>query len=72
MYQTNMYTAKARGGPRDGVKLSAGPEWDGAVRKPQQRNNVTYYPGRYKFNPIAWHWDWFADTAARVVRRKQK
>lgn len=44
----------AKGGPRDGVKLSASTGWDGRVLK---RTGKQPYPGRYKWNGRNWVWE---------------
>jgi len=71
-----MYTGNAKGGPRNGVKLTASINWDGRVKdskfrcKPAsriggrprtEREPGYYHPGRYVFNPYECTWDWRAD-----------
>lgn len=52
-----MWEGKAVGGPRDGVKVGAGPRWDGRVAKNEGKG--TYWPGRYKWDYEELHtWVW--------------
>jgi hypothetical protein len=61
-------------GPRDGVKLSCPPNWDGRVGLPQQGPGgaaTRYYPGRYQwlFDPTSntYTWIWNRDRAKEAV-----
>lgn len=57
-----MLTGIALGGPRHGVKLTAGPRWDGVVRHQQPGSMAAEaglaYPGRYKFDFVIDTWVW--------------
>lgn len=50
------------GGPRNGVKLSAPPTWNGMVRKNPKNSNSPDtgdpYPGRYVYDPVVDAWVW--------------
>lgn len=50
-----MLTAKAVGGPRDGVKLSAVVTWDGIVRY-ITNHGIHMHPGHYKWRIDCWKW----------------
>jgi len=56
-----MFEGKAKGGPLNGVKLTAPYEWDGFVNKPRTKSEQpkTYLPGRYvwKFADQLWQWE---------------
>ena len=67
-----MLTGVAKGGPRDGVKLSAGNLWDGRIALPQKASNSEhghepkhpkYYLGWYKWNVFARTWIWHPASA---------
>lgn len=53
-----METGIAIGGPRDGVKLSAGPSWDGRVKDIRHSMGAIerYFPGRYRWVERVWLW----------------
>jgi hypothetical protein len=54
-----VFEGKGRGGPRDGIKLTAGPKWDGRVRLPGKEMEVArthFYPGFYKWTGTDWLW----------------
>jgi len=57
-----MLTGIAIGGPRHGVKLSAGPNWNGVVRYQSPGSSAPEtgipYPGRYVFDPVTDTWVW--------------
>jgi hypothetical protein len=48
-----MCTGRARKGPLDGVKISAGPRWDGKIAKPKSDE---YHPGHYQWTGHDWLW----------------
>lgn len=57
-----MYQAVARGGPRDGIRLTAPLDWDGRVMRPTKLSNGKpegYYVGNYVFNVDTFTWDWY-------------
>lgn len=56
MDDARMLHGTAIGGPRHGVKLSAGPNWNGVVRKGSEAMEA--YPGRYIFDFRAGIWEW--------------
>lgn len=63
-----MMTGVAVGGPRDGVKLSAGSSWDGRVRLRPPKNEqempsskIIFHPGYYKWYPKYDSWVWISD-----------
>ena len=66
-----MYTSIAQGGPRDGIKLTCPPQWDGRVRVPtktEQPVKIPWYPGRYLWE--AWAgWVWYEDIEIPQFRR---
>lgn len=54
-----MYEGIGRGGPRDGVKLTAGSRWDGRVKVPgkEMEGRAThFYPGYYQWTGKDWLW----------------
>lgn len=54
-----MLTGKAVGGPRDGVRLSAGVSWDGRVALKREGNtgsSTLWHPGRYVWQDETWTW----------------
>lgn len=57
-----LVTGYARGGPRNGVKLSAPSTWDGRVRKPPRNKwdetSPKMYPGKYiwRQDELVWLW----------------
>lgn len=57
-----MLTGVAVGGPRHGVKLTAGPHWNGIVRHQAPGSNMAEaglpYLGRYKFDVAVGTWIW--------------
>lgn len=48
----------AIGGPRAGIKLTSGHEWDGRVAKPKQNMNrlTVFYAGHYRWTRDGWKW----------------
>ena len=57
-----MLQSRALGGPRDGVKLTAGPSWNGRVETPQSTPKAPkYYGGRYVWDWDFQAWIWHAD-----------
>lgn len=57
-----MYEGFAMGGPRDGVKLTAGARWDGRVQTPEATAKVPkYFKGRYEWDWDFRAWVWHAD-----------
>ena len=57
----NVFEGVARGGPRDGIKLTASPGWDGVVyHPPRGSGKPAPYPGRYRFDYEANTWVWEA------------
>lgn len=59
-----MLIGYAQGGPRNGVKLSAGIDWDGRIPMPREGVGAQkFYPGHYEWvfkdpeRPIGiWEW----------------
>ncbi|MGH7774435.1 MAG: hypothetical protein ACREQA_19605 [Candidatus Binatia bacterium] len=52
-----MLKGRAVGGPRHGVVLTAGIEWEGIILRKHQRNNSRhYYQGRYIWHRNTWEW----------------
>ena len=80
-----MLEGKAKGGPRDGVKLSAPPRWDGRVRMPGSAANhnvtdpesmrVKFYQGHYDWKPLRWTevhtWVWVPHHVADQPKRNK-
>lgn len=57
-----MYEGVGVGGPRNGIKLSAGPTWDGRIKKKGNENkndNGAYHRGRYIWDADLQVWEWF-------------
>lgn len=52
-----MLIGKAKGGPRDGVKLTAEHAWDGLVRTGDGKFD-TYYSGYYYWSVSQQTWVW--------------
>lgn len=80
----NMWEGLAKGGPRDGVRLTAGSSWDGRVKdsafRQKQRDGRPktrfpesepgyYHPGHYMYNPYSFIWEWFPNT--ELARKEQ-
>jgi hypothetical protein len=62
-----MLEGSAVGGPRDGVKLSAGPGWNGKIKRksigsnePEPTKQEAFYPGYYQWDPH-YGWVWIPD-----------
>ena len=54
-----LITARANGGPRNGIKLSCPELWDGRVRKSEGRTGgITYYAGHYTLNTYKGNTTW--------------
>lgn len=54
-----MIEGRARGGPRDGIKITASSTWNGKVKEPRQREDakiIRYYKGRYVWDGETWRW----------------
>jgi hypothetical protein len=54
-----MYEGKARGGPRNGIKLTAGARWDGRVKLPgkeMEGKSSHFYKGYYQWTGSDWLW----------------
>jgi hypothetical protein len=63
-----MYEGLAIGGPRDGVKLTAQPDWDGRIafydRTPFHTPVQRHHPGRYKWDTALNTWVWYPHNPA--------
>lgn len=57
-----MLTGIANGGPRDGVKLTCPPSWNGLIKRPatiytrSTYDPKAYYPGYYVWSASEWVW----------------
>lgn len=61
-----MLTGIASGGPRDNVKLSAPPLWDGIVYKTTKGRSP--YKGRYVWTKNKWKWETNTeDNSKRII-----
>jgi hypothetical protein len=59
MAQPQTLTGYAVGGPRDRVKLTASPRWDGLViQKKTQGQRILYYSGYYIWSIETSKWVW--------------
>lgn len=77
----------AKGGPRNGIRLSASPRWDGRVRKPTSKLNhgvtdpesmrVSFYQGHYVWKPVSTPptfyetWVWITHQVADQPKRNK-
>lgn len=67
-----MVEGTARGGPRDGVKLTASPNWDGRVKVPGKEiegRESHFYPGYYKWTGKDWLW---LPVSGKVSKQRTK
>jgi len=69
-------TGKAVGGPRDGIKLTAGVDWDGRVQvfttsAPDDKRGRTYHKGRYIWSDVTSTWNWRADEKSPDARTQR-
>lgn len=55
-----MNKGRAVGGPRDGIMLTAGADWDGRIKLPTAHGHSkaleSYYPGYYAWVRGVWRW----------------
>ena len=65
-----MNIGTAYGGPRDGVRLSAGSSWDGRVRTAGSSDSdpiKRYYPGYYVWSVEVSMWVWIPSNEPAVT-----
>lgn len=65
---SQMYEGRAVGGPRNGVKLSAGHSWDGIVYRATRQHDEYHsmrraHPGRYIWQATDGTWLWITNEA---------
>lgn len=64
-----MLQSFAMGGPRDGIKLTAGLKWDGRVRLPGSTDKAPkYHRGRYEWDWDYNAWIWHSEVKAGTPR----
>lgn len=74
---SEMVEGRAVGGPRDGIMLTASPNWDGRVQrsgKARQHNTteLQYYDGYYKWHDINGVWKWKDGELGKPKKRSSQ
>lgn len=67
-----MYGGRAQGGPRDGIRISAGGMWDGRIvkpKKPKSNGNLYYHTGAYRWSLTLSTWVWHSDSEVLCAPR---
>jgi hypothetical protein len=53
-----LYESRAQGGPKDGIKIGAGLNWNGVIPRKITEGYRHFYQGYYAWHPIEQRWEW--------------